>query len=69
MSTNNEIVGNDADLHPADCGCAGGVKFWAVNGATVTNNYVHDNHGVGLWADTNNVGFDIENNYIARQRR
>ena len=26
---------------------------------------MHDNHSVGLWADTNNVGFDIEGNYIS----
>ena len=37
----------------------------SVNGATVTNNYVHDNLSVGLWADTNNRGFDISSNYIS----
>jgi hypothetical protein len=63
--SNNEVVGNDADRYPDDCGCAGGVKFWAVTGATITANYVHDNHGVGLWADTNNTGFDIEQNWIS----
>ena len=36
-----------------------------MNGATVTNNYVHDNLSVGLWADTNNRGFDFEGNYIS----
>jgi hypothetical protein len=61
----NEVAGNDADLVDPNCGCAGGAKFWAVRGATITNNYVHDNHSVGLWADTNNVGFDVEQNWIS----
>ncbi len=64
----NEINGNDVDdweKRVEDCGCSGGGKFWAVKGAKVTNNYVHDNKSVGLWADTNNVDFDIEGNYIS----
>lgn len=64
----NEIAGNNTDnwevLRPG-CGCSGGAKFWGVNGATVTSNYVHGNVGPGLWADTNNRGFDVEHNYIA----
>ena len=47
------------------CGCTGGGKFWETNGARVTDNYVHDNRGVGLWADSNNVGFRFEGNYIS----
>ena len=35
------------------------------HGAKVTDNYVHDNRGVGLWADSNNVGFRFEGNYIS----
>lgn len=64
----NEVSFNDLDnieaSHPG-CGCTGGFKFWDVRGAKVTNSYVHDNYSVGIWADTNNTGFDIENNYIA----
>ena len=30
----------------------------------VTNNYVHDNKSVGLWADTNDNNFLIEGNWI-----
>lgn len=62
----NEIARNNADNLEATlhCGCTGGVKFWAVNGADVRNNWVHDNHGAGLWADTNNNDFVIENNLI-----
>ena len=46
----NEIVGNNTDNWEArqpGCGCTGGAKFWGVNGATITSNYVHDNHGAG----------------------
>jgi Right handed beta helix region len=64
----NEIVGNDTynwEAKDPGCGCTGGGKFWDVTGATVTDNYVHDNHSVGLWADTNNSGFTITGNYIS----
>jgi hypothetical protein len=65
----NEIVGNnteDWESKVEGCGCTGGVKFWAVNGATIRNNWVHDNRGAGLWADTNNNDFLIENNVIEK---
>ncbi|MEU6235128.1 right-handed parallel beta-helix repeat-containing protein [Kitasatospora sp. NPDC047058] len=63
----NEIAGNDTDdweQRQPGCGCTGGVKFWAVNGADVRGNWVHDNHGTGLWADTNNNDFRIEDNVL-----
>ena len=64
----DEVVGNNTDnweeLQPG-CGCSGGAKFWAVDQATITNNYVHGNLGPGLWADTDNRGFDITHNYFA----
>jgi hypothetical protein len=63
----NEIVGNNTDDWEArkkGCGCTGGVKFWAVNGADIRGNWVHDNRGTGLWADTNNNDFLIEDNLI-----
>ncbi|MDQ0949036.1 hypothetical protein QFZ24_002959 [Streptomyces phaeochromogenes] len=63
----NEIVGNntgDWERRKEGCGCTGGIKFWAVNGADVRGNWVHDNRGTGLWADTNNNDFRIENNVI-----
>jgi hypothetical protein len=47
------------------CGCSGGGKFWEVDGATVTGNYVHNNFNVGLWADTNNTGLNFSDNYFA----
>ncbi|MCI3278402.1 right-handed parallel beta-helix repeat-containing protein [Streptomyces cylindrosporus] len=63
----NEIVGNntgDWERRKPGCGCTGGVKFWAVDGADVRGNWVHDNRGTGLWADTNNNDFLIENNVL-----
>ncbi|UNP29614.1 right-handed parallel beta-helix repeat-containing protein [Lysobacter gummosus] len=64
----NEIAGNNTDdweTREPGCGCTGGGKFWDVRGARVTNNWVHDNKSVGLWADTNNMDFLFEGNYIA----
>ena len=63
----NEIVGNntgDWETRVPGCGCTGGVKFWAVRGADVRSNWIHGNHGAGLWADTNNTDFLIEGNLI-----
>ncbi len=64
----NEITGNNTDdweRRREGCGCTGGGKFWATNGATVSGNYVHDNRGVGLWADNNNVAFLFQGNYVS----
>ena len=64
----NEIADNNTgnwEKKIPGCGCTGGLKLWAVRGATITDNYVHDNHGVGVWADTNNVGVEIGGNYIS----
>jgi hypothetical protein len=64
----NEISHNntyDWEAEIEGCGCTGGGKFWAVENAVVTNNYVHHNKGVGLWADNNNRGFLFALNYIA----
>ena len=64
----NEIVGNNTDkweIRQPGCGCSGGAKFWGVNQADITRNYVHDNLGPGLWADTDNRGFDVQRNYFA----
>jgi hypothetical protein len=63
----NEIAANNTDdweRRQSGCGCTGGVKFWAVNGADIRGNWVHDNRGTGLWADTNNNDFRIEDNVL-----
>ncbi|WP_431984457.1 right-handed parallel beta-helix repeat-containing protein [Streptomyces qinglanensis] len=63
----NEIADNNRDdweRRRPGCGCTGGVKFWAVDGADIRGNWVHDNRGAGLWADTNNNDFRIEDNVL-----
>lgn len=63
----NEIVGNnaaDTESQHEGCGCSGAMKFWSVNGADVRHNWIHDNRGSGIWADTNNNDFLIEHNLI-----
>ncbi|MFH8727416.1 right-handed parallel beta-helix repeat-containing protein [Streptomyces termitum] len=63
----NEITGNNTDdweRREPGCGCAGGIKFWAVDGADVRGNWVHDNRGPGLWADTDNNDFLVEGNLL-----
>jgi parallel beta helix pectate lyase-like protein len=63
----NEIVGNntgDWESKIEGCGCTGGGKFWDVRNVRVTNNYVHDNFSVALWADTNDNNFLFEGNWI-----
>ncbi|WP_407566408.1 right-handed parallel beta-helix repeat-containing protein [Streptomyces sp. 184] len=63
----NEITDNNTDdweRRRPGCGCTGGVKFWAVDGADIRGNWVHDNRGAGLWADNNNNDFRIENNVL-----
>lgn len=61
----NEFVGNATDPEPyANCGCSGGMKFWSVDKADIRNNWIHGNHGTGLWADNNNNDFLIEGNLI-----
>jgi hypothetical protein len=66
--SHNEISYNNADdieRVTGGCGCTGGGKFWDVKSAKVVNNWVHHNRSVGLWADTNDIGFRFEGNYIS----
>ncbi|MFI5583996.1 right-handed parallel beta-helix repeat-containing protein [Amycolatopsis sp. NPDC051758] len=63
----NEFTGNntaDWESKVEGCGCTGAMKFWAVDGADVRGNWIHDNRGPGLWADTNNNNFLVEDNVI-----
>ncbi|HTX59898.1 MAG TPA: right-handed parallel beta-helix repeat-containing protein [Verrucomicrobiae bacterium] len=65
----NEIAGNDTyhwEQHVSGCGCTGGGKFWDTDHATITDNWIHNNVGPGLWADTDNNDFDISGNYLDR---
>lgn len=63
----NEIAGNNTwnyEVKENGCGCSGGGKFWNVINAIVTNNWIVNNKSVGLWADTNNAGFQFVGNYF-----
>jgi Right handed beta helix region len=63
----NEFIGNhtdDLESKFPGCGCTGAMKFWEINGADIQSNWIHDNHGPGIWADTNNNDFLIERNLI-----
>lgn len=64
----NEITGNNAgDTEgriPGGCGCSGGGKFWGSNDIKVTNNYVHNNRGTGIWLDGSNYNALIEGNWV-----
>ncbi|HEY2466455.1 MAG TPA: IPT/TIG domain-containing protein, partial [Terracidiphilus sp.] len=64
----NEISNNDTDNWESlvyGCGCSGGFKLWNSQGTKITNNWVHDNKNVGMWADTNNYEITITGNYVA----
>jgi hypothetical protein len=64
---NNEFAGNNADDVEAkfeNCGCTGAMKLWGVNGGDISGNWIHGNHGPGIWADTNNNDVLIEKNVI-----
>lgn len=43
----------------------GGFKLWRTNGVLVEHNWIHDNYGVGGWADTDNVNTTWLDNYVA----
>jgi len=60
----NDVAANNT--MDTNSGIEGGVKFWQNGNVTVTGNYFHDNiDSPGLWADTDNAGFLIQNNYFA----
>jgi parallel beta-helix repeat protein len=43
---------------------AGGSKFWSTTNLALRGNFVHHNHGPGLWSDTNNYNTLYEGNVI-----
>jgi parallel beta-helix repeat protein len=45
-------------------GNQGGFKLWKTNGVTIKDNYIHNNWGPGIWADTNNANTTITGNRI-----
>ena len=64
LIANNEIAfGNYQSKYSTNFE-AGGTKFCYSDGVTVRGNYVHDNMGVGIHFDENNIRTTIENNNI-----
>ncbi len=45
-------------------GNQGGFKLWQTNGVTVKDNYIHNNWGPGIWADTDNANTTYVGNTI-----
>lgn len=45
-------------------GDQGGFKLWQTNGVTVSGNYIHNNWGPGVWADTDNANTSYVGNVI-----
>ena len=43
---------------------AGGMKWFNSSGLIVSDNYVHDNEGPGLWTDINNINTRYERNTV-----
>lgn len=63
--SHNEISYNGLGDYPDPCGCVAGGKFFWTTNFVFTDNYVHDNYGVGVWGDFNNAGATITGNYIS----
>jgi hypothetical protein len=55
VNANGTLTGN---------GRNGACKFWDTNGITVTDNWVHHSNWVGIWADTNNIGCQVDGNLV-----
>ena len=75
LMTNSAIGWSDHDPVPAQyrnphCGKVtgdgnqGGFKLWETNGVTIKDNYIHNNWGPGIWADTDNANTTYVGNVI-----
>jgi parallel beta-helix repeat protein len=61
----NDIAYNNFNLAVNPAWEAGGGKAWETTDLTFESNYVHDNGGVGLWADTNNINTVFDHNTVS----
>ena len=61
----NEIAYNNYNLKVNPGFEAGGGKAYKTRNLTFKSNYVYDNGGPGLWADTNNIYTTFNNNTIS----
>jgi parallel beta-helix repeat protein len=59
IAYNNDNMKINADWE------AGGGKAYNTSNLTFKSNYVHDNGGPGLWADTNNINTIFEDNTVS----
>jgi hypothetical protein len=62
--TDNEISHNNPSDAVSPSFEAGGGKAWATTNLNVSYNFSHDNHGPGLWTDTDNAGTVYEYNDV-----
>jgi parallel beta-helix repeat protein len=62
----NELYNNYlADISPDTAtGDASAMKFTKTQDVQITNNIIRDNHGIGIWFDTDNSGTVIDGNLI-----
>ena len=61
----NEIAYNNYNLKVDGGWEAGGGKAFDTSNLTFKSNFVHDNGGPGLWADTNNIDTTFEGNTVS----
>jgi parallel beta-helix repeat protein len=61
----NDIAYNNFNLAVDPTWEAGGGKAWATQDLTFRLNYVHNNGGPGLWADTNNIYTTFYGNMVS----
>ena len=64
----NDIAYNNFNLAIDPLWEAGGGKAWSTDDLTFEYNYVHDNGGNGIWADTNNINTIITHNTVSDNR-
>ena len=61
---NNDVSYNNTKK--TSSGVEGGGKFWQDGNVTVIGNYFHNNiNSPGVWMDTDNAGFLVQDNYIS----
>jgi parallel beta-helix repeat protein len=61
---NNEIGYNNSNVNYDWGNEAGGSKFWETENMVLDSNWVHDNHGPGLWSDHGNKNTTYSNNTV-----
>lgn len=61
----NDIAYNNYNLTVDASWEAGGGKAYGTRNLTFKSNYVHDNGGPGLWADTNNIYTKFDDNTVS----